>query len=142
MQIRNLINESDSNLMLRFRDLNSLQVAVLKRILNGRLALDTATPREQQVVDELEALGLVDSMSFELTQDGERMAQLGSKYGSFQTKEAGRRDDALGRKPFTGKRRGYDDMGDDVDVDDVAPVHLRNVREPGALAGVSARDDV
>lgn len=140
MKITELLTE---NAMLAFRDLTSLQVAILKRLVDGRLSADTASPREMQALEDLATLGLVDDLTFSLTQQGERVAELGRKYGSFERKTAAHRDAALGRKPF-GARRGYTDNGDldDVEIDDVDSLRLKNVRSAGALAGVRDRDDV
>lgn len=73
------------NAVLTFRDLNSLQSTTLIRVARGKVDYETASPREQAIMDELASLGLLDDLSYEPTEDGMRVAQIASRYFSRRT---------------------------------------------------------
>lgn len=126
MQIKELLNE---NAVLTFRDLNSRQVSVLKRIANGSLDPDLAGENELPVLDTLADMGLLTTLGYELTPQGERVVQIARKYGSsLETRDAAMRDRKLGRDSF--ERRRYSDVGDGddfADVDADTGVRLKNL---------------
>jgi hypothetical protein len=107
MKLRSVLRESA---VLTFRDLNSMQVGVLKKIAkSGDDFLDMATPNEMATLDSLKDLNLVDD-SYELTPTGQRAAELGTKYGSSDRRQAGKQDSMLGREG--GQAQRYTDQGE------------------------------
>lgn len=104
MHINEILSESSLQpAMLTFRDLNSMQAAVLVRLLKhgDRVSYDTVSPREQAVMDSLAELGLLDEYTHELTDQGARIAQIAIAY---QKKK--------GSAGAPEQRRKYSDVGD------------------------------
>jgi hypothetical protein len=129
MQIKQLLNE---NAVLTFRDLNSRQVSVLKRIANGSLDPELANEKELEVLDSLVDMGLLTDLAYELTPQGQRVVQIARKYGSsLETRDAGLRDEKLNRLPFEKGNRRYVDLGDNDDfaddIDTDTGVRLKNL---------------
>lgn len=125
MKILNvLINESAA---LAYRDISDLQTTVLVRIAQGKTSPETASPREQAIMDELVDLGLLVNLSYELTQQGAAVANMGAKYGPRDARQMAQRKAAAGVKPVQGDGR-YSEVGDVSD----------NI-EGEAVAGVTGR---
>lgn len=115
MKILNILLAESA--MLAFRDLTDLQTTVLRRVVLGKSTYQTASPREQAVMDELVDFGLLSDLSFEATPRGVKVAELAAKHGSTEGKEIQRRSAALGATPFEKDRR-YSTVGDASDVVD------------------------
>lgn len=136
-----LLNE---NAMDLYRDLTANQNTVLNRVVGGKVTFDTASPREQAVMDELVDLGLLD-MAYEPTKLGRGVSHIaGNKHGSYDGREIQRRMAALGREPFSGDRSytAVGDRGDELDSDVAAPVSGDDLRG-GSIMGKTrvGRDD-
>lgn len=109
MRLKNIVNEDyNTGVALTYRDLNSMQVAVLIKLAKGTLSEETASPRELAVLDSLINLNLVDDF-YNLTKSGERAAQLGIKYGSFDRRRAAKQ---VASTPTS------TDVEDNIDFDD------------------------
>lgn len=126
MNILELLNEQLQlpSQGLSFNDLNSLHIAVLKKIANGDLSQETARPREIEVMDELSNFGLLDDTG-QLTNQGQRMAKRSSMGNSAELRQVAQRDGKLGREPFGQRQRWVNDPGSDMDdseIDDVTNV--------------------
>lgn len=93
MKLDNILRENN---MLTYGELNSMQIRVLVGLATGKLSDETASEREQVVLDQLRDFGLVDNFG-ELTPTGLKAAELGKKYGSLDRKRAAVRDAALNR---------------------------------------------
>ena len=109
MKILNvLINESAA---CAYRDISDTQTVVLMRVAAGKTHYDTASPREQAVMDELVDLGLLQDLSYDLTQRGAAVANMAQKYGPRDARMLAQRKAAAGIKPVRGDGR-YSDVGD------------------------------
>ena len=113
MKIQDILLSESS--MQAYRDLSHIQTSVLQRLVAGATTYETASPREQAVIDELVDFGLVSDLSFEPTQRGAVVANLATKHGSRDGREVQRRSAALGIKPFD-KDRSYSNNGDIGDI--------------------------
>ena len=113
MKILNvLINESAA---LAYRDATDIQSTVLMRVASGKSSYETASPREQAIMDELVDLGLLQNLSFEPTQKGATVANMAAKLGPRDARIAAQRKAAAGIKPVQGDGR-YTDVGDAGDA--------------------------
>lgn len=116
MRIDTLLNETQfmpSTDTISFSDLTPIQLNVLRKLNDGLIEYETATPREQLTIDELEDLGLV--VQGMISPAGEKMVGVSDSEGySSYAKEAGARSSKL--SSLKGKR--VSDM-DDVESDDV-----------------------
>lgn len=120
MKILNvLINESVAAL---YRDLTDMQSIVLMRIADGKTSYDTASEREQGIMDELADLGLVDFPAYELNMKGQMVASMAQKYGPRDARMMAKRKAAAGIKPVQGDGRYTDvgDVSDNIEGDAVA----------------------
>jgi hypothetical protein len=112
MKILNIIlNESA---VAMYRDLTDTQSIVLIRAASGKTTYETASEREQGVMDELAELGLLNDLSYEPTQKGQAVAELAHKYGPRDSRIMAKRNAAAGRAPVKGDGR-YSDVGDHGD---------------------------
>lgn len=112
MDINNLLKEyNETSPVLTYRDLNSMQVSCLVRIMDETLSYETASPREMATIDSLIDLGLVDD-AYQLTSAGLRAAQLGKKYGSKDRRRASVTDTKLNRTG--GQATRYTDVDDNA----------------------------
>lgn len=115
-----LITESAAQ---AYRDLTSVQTTVLLRAANGQTSYDTASPREQAILDQLVDFGLLNDLSYEPTQKGSIVANMARKYGSRDARVMARRNEKAGVKPFKADGRYTDvgDAGDDIGAGDDVP---------------------
>jgi hypothetical protein len=124
MKLKTVLKE---HAMLTYRDLESLQKYMLVRLDSGNLDYDNISAKDWATINGLQDLSLVDD-SLELTPIGKRAAELGKKYGTFDTKRAGERDRKLGRTGGPATRYTDDEnAGDEVDPNsaDAAPFRDR-----------------
>jgi hypothetical protein len=127
MKLVTLLNE---NAMLAYRDLDDIQLTVLRRLATGKVDAETASPREQAIMDQLADLGLVDSMSYEPNESGLKVADLVQRYGSRDARQVHNKMQKLGATDFGAPRKFTDvgDTGEDIGNDDeVAPVRLKSI---------------
>jgi len=121
MHIVTLLNETQfmpSTDTISFSDLTPIQINVLRKLNDGLLDYETATPREQLTIDELEDLGLVVTGS--ISPAGEKMVDVANSSGySSYAKEAGARGDKLSSL----KSKRVADI-DDVESDDVNSIRF------------------
>lgn len=120
MKILNvLINE---NAGLAYRDISDIQTTVLMRVASGKSSYETASPREQGVMDELVDLGLLTNLAYEVTDKGSLVAGMANKHGPRDARLMAQRRAAAGRKPVQGDGR-YSEVGDAGDniSGDMAP---------------------
>lgn len=126
MRLKNILNENYGQTpnMLTFRDLASNQVAVLIKLSKGGLSSETASPRELAVLDSLRDLNLVTDYD-ELTDSGQKAAELGMKYGSFERRNAAKRDSELNRNGGSSEvDLDFDDSGaEEIDLEVDSPRH-------------------
>ncbi len=109
MKILNvLINESAA---LAYRDISDMQTTVLMRVASGKSSYETASPREQGIMDELVDLGLLQNLSYEPTQKGSMVAGMAMKHGPRDARLMAQRKTAAGIKPVQGDGR-YTEVGD------------------------------
>ena len=112
MKILNvLINE---NAALAYRDLSDAQTIVLMRVAAGKTHYDTASPREQAIMDELVDFGLLQNLSYEPTMRGSAVVNMANKYGPRDARMLAQRKAAAGIKPVRGDGR-YSEVGDSSD---------------------------
>lgn len=115
MKILNvLINESAAE---AYRNIDDMQTTVLMRVASGKSSYDTASPREQGIMDALVDLGLLQDLSYEPTQKGSMVANMAMKYGPRDARIMARRKEAAGIKPVKGDGR-YSEVGDSSDAVD------------------------
>lgn len=103
--------------MTAYRDISDTQTIVLMRVAAGKVAYETAHPREQAVMDELVDLGLLTDLSYEVTPKGASVASMAQKRGPRDARLVQQRNDKAGltQKPFDANRR-YTDRGDAGDA--------------------------
>lgn len=140
MKILNvLINESAA---LAYRDISDIQATVLMRIASGKSSFETASPREQGIMDELADLGLLQHLSYEPTQQGSMVANMATKHGPRDARILAQRRAASGAKPVQGDGR-YTDVGDrsdNIEGDDIAAPVSGDALRSGAVMGKSRID--
>jgi hypothetical protein len=81
MHILDVLHE-DAGTALAYRQLSPLQVGILKKIGSGQFNPDAASQQAQEAADGLIDLGLIDSISFDITPKGKAALDLAVKYGS------------------------------------------------------------
>lgn len=112
MHIKILLNETQflpSTDTISFSDLTPIQINVLRKLNDGLLDYETATPREQLTIDELEDIGLVVGGS--ISPAGEKMVDVANSSGySSYAKEAGLRDKLNKRSDIGGRRTADTDI--------------------------------
>ena len=71
--------------MVAYKQLSSLQIGLLKKIALGAFTADNVNDRNRDIVEQLFGYGLVDDISFELTEQGQRVLDLAERNGgSYQ----------------------------------------------------------
>lgn len=96
-----------------YRELDDTQSIVLMRLASGKTTGDTASPREKAVMDQLADFGLVNDLSYELTQQGAAVANLAQKYGPRDARMVQARVAKVGQTPAPfEKDRKYSSVGD------------------------------
>lgn len=124
------------NAALAYRDLSNAQTIVLMRVAAGKTSYDTASEREQAVMDELVNFGLLSDLSYEPTPTGMRVADMGRKHGPNDARILQKRNAAAGINPVKpdGRYTDVGDRGEDLDDVGVAAVNGDDLRS-GALMG-------
>jgi hypothetical protein len=121
MRIDTLLNETQflpSTDTISFSDLTPIQLNILRKLNDGLLDYETATPREQLTIDELEDLGLV--VQGMLSPAGEKMVDVANSSGySSYAREAGQKSAKLSSL----KGKAPSEM-DDVESDEVNSVRF------------------
>jgi hypothetical protein len=133
MKILNvLINESAA---LAYRDISDMQTTVLMRVASGKSSYETASPREQGIMDELVDLGLLQNLSYEPTQKGSMVAGMATKHGPRDARIMAQRKAAAGIRPVQGDGRYSEvgDRGDGMDDETLAPVSGDDLRAGAVL---------
>lgn len=122
------------NAAVAYRDLSDIQTITLMRVAAGKTEYDTASPREQGIMDELVDFGLL-NMSYEPTPTGLRVAQMGQKYGPRDARRLSQRNAAAGVSPVVGDGRYSDvgDRGEDLDDAGVAAVSGDELRSGAVM---------
>lgn len=113
MKILNVLNEDMGGMgaALAYKNLTSLQIGLLKKITSGKFDYDMASPQTKDAVEELISMGLVDELSFDLTDRGQAALQLAAKHGGFDRR-------ALAHRQVSNDNPMDDDDNDaDIEVD-------------------------
>lgn len=122
MRIEIMLNETQflpSTDTVSFSSLTPMQINVLRKLNDGLIEYETATPREQLTIDELEDLGLV--VQGMISPAGEKMVQVSDSEGySSYAKEAGLKDRLNKRSDIGGRRTADQDITSRADPLDTA----------------------
>lgn len=122
MRIEILLNETQflpSTDTVSFSSLTPIQINVLRKLNDGLIEYETATPREQLTIDELEDLGLV--VQGMISPAGEKMVGVSDSEGySSYAKEAGLKDRLNKRSDIGGRRTSDQDFTSRADPLDTA----------------------
>lgn len=111
MKIQTILGENIGAVHAAYRDLDPMQLAVLQRVVSGKVTDETASPRELGVMDQLVDFGLLDGLSYAPTEIGVRAANIQAKRGPRDAAQIQRRMKALGQEDGFKPRR-YTDVGD------------------------------
>lgn len=114
MKIQNLLNEQ-MGAAVGWKNLDSLDVGILKKIAGGNTDFDNASQQAQDSLDKLISYGLVDELSLDITQSGQRALDYQAKFGTY-----GRRQQQQAQSQGQGVTQAHvdDDNGGDWDIDD------------------------
>lgn len=116
MKLKAILKEDGA--VLTFRDLNSMQIALIKKLAKGEIDYENLSPNAWAVINSLQDLDLVDQQ-LNLTQKGVRASEIASKVGGTDLRRAGVRDRMLGRTG--GQPQRYTDTDDGEDATSTEP---------------------
>lgn len=109
MKIEDILSE-DVNLSSAYKQLSPLQIGLLRKIQADRFDYDTASPQAKEAVEGMIAMGLVNEISLDITEQGLRALNVVNHLGSVD-----RRNLAQARDQNRNHNNDTHDIPDDIE---------------------------